>query len=183
MIFDTFSFYARFNGTILKSRLDAVLSFGSHPYFEERRKTREQKQTKCRLAFPVGALIVNYRQADESQYKSNAKRVPKFALNCDGYLTGIYPINENGWCYGDIPHSNDLLVFYNQLETTNDGVVGGFLEMWVAPGRLKEKDIILQMLDDGLLDDELDAMRKKATPEPHPYINSEDSYQISNQDV
>lgn len=164
---NTFTDYIKFEHTATKTkwRLDAIVAKLTHRYFEQRRKSKAQKETPLRSAYPQGALILNYSKTDRIEAKEQRKADYCLSINSE-HLSSIYPFGENGFSYGDIPGTNDVLIFKDNLEISTKGIIGGSLEIWIAPNQLKAKQLLLQMVDEGYLDDELELLRQEAKDEP-----------------
>ena len=68
--------------------------------------------------------------------------------------------------YGDFRGTTDALLFvFHNLNVIN-GVTqqGSVIEVFVARGKSKDRVPLFEMLSDGELDDEMNELRKKASP-------------------
>ena len=132
--------YYKFEKTALLSgtRMDCVASTKSYPEFEDKRKTRGNKQTAKKDANYIGSLTCYYGD------------VPDVTLP---------------YAFGDAQGTADaiLFVFGDNFGVTdgrvNQGVV---MEMFICRGQSKNCQALYNLLCDGGLDDEIEAMRSKA---------------------
>jgi hypothetical protein len=148
-----------------KTRLDCVASTMSYPPLEEKRMTRANKPTEKRDGCNVGDLLVYLGDVPE-QFSGNAHRKADKNLTIKGNnLSSIFvPDPANNLGYGDVKGTSDALLFVMDLDVV-DGIIqnGGAMEIFVARGLSKNRVPLFNLLADGELDDELDALRKMAT--------------------
>lgn len=163
--------YYKFKRTATKSRtrMDCTASTQSYPELEERRATAAQKATPRRDAIEEGALIAHYVDVPKS-FRGDTNRRAGKALTIKGRnVTSIYVADpESGFAYGDFKGTDDALLFvFKDLNTIN-GIIqaGGVIEVFVARGQSKNRVPLYNLLSDGELDGELDALRARATPDP-----------------
>lgn len=153
--------------TKAKSRMDCTLSTHSYPEFEERTATRANKATDKRDATNVGDIIIYYGDVP-TQYGGDVHRKADKSISIKGKnLSSVYvPDVTKPLGYGDFKGTTDALLFVFHNLNVIDGVIqdGSTIEVFVARGKSKDRVPLFELLSDGSLDDEMEALRQQATP-------------------
>lgn len=158
--------------TISKTRLDCVASSKSYPVFEEKRSSRNTAASNKTCAVVVGGLTAGYLRPE--YVKAAGARKPEFALRMGsgkGHITSIFkPSPKTSAGYGNVKNTADALLFvFSGFEVVNGAPsVGGVMEIFVARGMANDELAIFWAFLDGELDEELEALRGKATQDPTP---------------
>ena len=160
--------YYKFEKTALLSgtRMDCVASTKSYPEFEDKRKTRGNKQTAKKDANYIGSLTCYYGDVPD-RFGSDARRKADKSVSIGGKnLSSVYvPDVTLPYAFGDAQGTEDaiLFVFGDNFGVTdgrvNQGVV---MEMFICRGQSKNCQALYNLLCDGGLDDEIEALRRKA---------------------
>ena len=158
--------YYRFKKIALKSkmRLDCVASTKSYPELEEKRATRTTKESSKFDATSVGDLVVYYGNVPD-RYNGDVHRKADKAISVKGKnLSSVYvPDPESGFAYGDFKGTKDALLFCINIEAIDGKIqAGGTLEVFIARGKSKDRVPLYNVLCDGGLDEEMEALRQQA---------------------
>lgn len=159
--------YYRFEKVALKSklRMDCTASTHSYQEFEEKRATKATDATAKRDATEVGCLVVYFGDVPDN-FGGNVHRKADKALTIKGQnLSSIFvPDPESGFAYGDFKGTNDALLFVFQNLNTVDGRIqaSGGIEVFVARGKSKDRVPLYNLLTDGGLNEEMEALREQA---------------------
>lgn len=158
--------YYRFKKIALKSkmRLDCVASTKSYPELEEKRATRTTKESSKFDATSVGDLVVYYGNVPD-RYNGDVHRKADKAISVKGKnLSSVYvPDPESGFAYGDFKGTKDALLFCINIEVIDGKIqAGGTLEVFIARGKSKDRVPLYNVLCDGGLDEEMEALRQQA---------------------
>lgn len=159
--------YYRFEKIALKSkmRLDCVASTGSYPELEEKRATKATKESNTRDATNVGNLVIYFGDVPE-RFGGNVHRKADKAISVKSQnLSSVYvPDPESGFAYGDFRGTKDALLFCFKDLSVIDGAVqaGGVIEVFIARGKSKDRVPLYNVLCDGGLDEEMEALRQQA---------------------
>ncbi len=159
--------YYRFEKVALKSKLRMDSTASTHGYqpFEEKRARTATKESAKRDATEIGALVAYYGDVP-SNFGGNVHRKAGKALTIKGQnLSSIYvPDPESGLAYGDFKGTEDALLFVFRDLNTIDGRIqeGGVIEVFVARGKSRDRVPLYNMLSDGELDEEMEALREQA---------------------
>ena len=130
-----------------KLRMDCIASTGSYDPFE----TRANKTREKRFKFYFGDT--------PEQFKGEAKRKSGMAITDTSNITSVYaPDLENPLRgYGDMKGTQDALLFLFAEDYKS-------VEVFVARGLRNESVNLFIKYADGELDEEIEALRKRATP-------------------
>lgn len=158
--------YYRFErvATKSKTRMDCTLSTHSYPEFEERTITRTLEANERRDAVEAGQIIVylTSKQFGGDPARSTDRSISIKSKN----LSSVYVTDpRQPYAYGDFRGTTDaLLIVFNGM-AAQDGCIlpGAVMEVFVARGMAHNRTGLCNMLADGLLDDEAEALRKAAT--------------------
>lgn len=159
--------YYKFERVAIKSktRLDCTASTRSYPEFEEKRTTRAARATEKKDGTSIGDLIVYFGNVPDS-FGGNVQRKADKSLTIKGKnLSSIYvPDVQSGLGYGDVKGTTDALLFMFHDFSVTDGKVqaGAVLEVFIARGKSKDRIALFNVLTDGELDEEIEALRKQA---------------------
>lgn len=136
--------------TDAKSRFDVVKSTGSYDLFE-RSLINKQK-------FNVGGLSFNCtKRPDRWKGKKTDLAITKGSQN----ITSIKrPNPETNFAYGDINGTNDGCIIVFNTDFKEVGISD--IEMFIARGLRNDTTPLWDLLIDGELIDEMEALRKKA---------------------
>ncbi len=165
-----FTDYYKFEKVALKSksRMDCTFSTHSYPEFEARAVTKATKATKRSDATNVGDIVFYYHDVPPTFKCDTHRKADKCFTTRDSYnISSIYVPDVNKHVgYGDVNGEEDALLFvFHDLSVVNGAVQkGSVIEIFVARGKNKECGSLFVMFSDGEFDDELDELRKKATP-------------------
>lgn len=160
--------YYKFEKTALlaKSRLDCVASTKSYPEFEEKRKTRANKQTEKRDANYVGGLSFYYMNVPEGYGNDNRRKADKSITIGSKNLSSVYvPDVTLPYAFGDVQGTTDaiLFVFGDTFGVVNGEVIqGAVLEVFICRGQSNNCQALYNLLCDGGLDSEIETMRERA---------------------
>lgn len=157
------------------TRMDCVASTKSYPEFEDKRKTRGNKQTAKKDANYIGGLTCYYCNVPES-FGNNAKRKTDKSISIGSKnLSSVYvPDVALPYAFGDVQGTTDaiLFVFGNSFGVTDGRVYqGGLIEMFICRGQSKNCQALYNLLCDGGLDGEIEAIRKQAVVDFLPLQN------------
>lgn len=151
--------------TKAKTRLDCTRSTKSYPELEMSRATKETRATDKKDATKIGSLVVYYGNISEN-FGGDIHRKADKSLTIKGKnMSSVFvPDIETNLAYGDYKGTADALLFVFQGFTVLNGVIqaGGQLEIFVARGRSKDRVPLYNLLADGQLDDEIEALRRAA---------------------
>ena len=160
--------YYKFEKTALKAkyRLDCVASTKSYPEFEGRRRTKASKATAKRDANFVGSLVFSYGVQCED-WKQDRRRKTDHCITVGSMnVSSIYvPDVTLPYAFGDVQGTTDAILFvFDDNFGVTDGRVnqGAVMEMFICRGQSKNCQALYNLLCDGGLDDEIEAMRNKA---------------------
>ena len=148
-----------------KTRLDCVASTESYPEFEEKRSTRQTRETEKRDGLAIGDLIVYFGDVPEVFGGSVHRKADK-ALTIKGKnLSSIFvPDPSNNFAYGDVRGTADALIFvFKGFDLVNGEIKkGAVLQVIVARGKSKDRIPLYNLLCDGALDDEMEDLKERA---------------------
>ena len=152
--------------TISKHRMDCTVSTGGYTAFEQLRKVKAQRATEKRDAINVGDLIV-YWGLPIIQTKTDRKRKADRSITSgDGNISSVYNFQyrEDLWyAYGDVKGTTDALLFIYKIEEPSATIqAGSFIEVFIARGKSNECNALCNLLLDGELEEEMNALRKLA---------------------
>ena len=159
--------YYRFErvATKSKTRLDCTASTATYPEFEEKRSTKATRATEKRDATNIGDLVMYYGNVPE-QFGDRARRKAdkSITMKCRNLSSVYVPDPRNNYAYGDVKGTADalLFVFDGFGVADNEILSGSVLEIFVARGKSKDRVALYNLLSDGELDDDMDALRKRA---------------------
>lgn len=137
-------------GTKSKSRMDCTLSTKSYPDLESLRNK-------------AGKLFFYFHDLPE-HFKANAKRKADKAITKTKSISSVYlPEITLPLGYGDIKGTQDALVFVFSEDFTT-------MDVFVARGQRNNKTGLYNLLADGELDEEIEAMKKQAQTEMEPEL-------------
>ena len=162
--------YYRFEKTAQKAklRMDCTASTKSYPEFEGKRATTFTAPTAKRDATRIGSLVVYYGDLSPN-VKVEAHRKADKGISIKGkHLSSVFvPDPESGLAYGDFHNTSDALLFLFQGLNVIDGRIqeGGVIEVFVARGKSKDSIPLYNLVSDGELDEEIQALREKAQKE------------------
>jgi len=115
----------------------------------------------------IGDLILYYCPNNERIGKARQRQADYTITMGRAHLTSVYtPDLQSGWAYGDMQGTSDLLIMRPQMSIV-DGAIqqGGKLEIIIARGRATQAMAVYNEVVDGLLDEEIEALRTAATDE------------------
>ncbi len=171
----TLTDYYRFErlATKSKTRMDCTASTQSYPEFEEKRATKGVKESESHDETVAESLVVYYGGVPDG-FGGNVHRKAGKALTLKSKnLSSIFvPDPRSGLGYGDVRDTGDALLFvFKNLNTVN-GVIqaGGVIEMFVARGKANDSAALYNLLSDGELDDEIEALRGQARAEKARFL-------------
>ena len=148
-----------------KTRLDCVASTESYPEFEEKRSTRQTRETEKRDGLAIGDLIVYFGDVPEVFGGSVHRKADKSLTIKGKNLSSIFvPDPSNNYAYGDVRGTADALIFvFRGFDLVNGEIKkGASLQVFVARGKSKDRIPLYNLLCDGALDDEMQDLRDKA---------------------
>jgi len=155
--------------TTAKTRLDCVASTKSYTRFEEKR-ARQCKRANVRTgAIIAGGLIARYQNKPKYLKAQRQRQGDSSIAMGNEHISSIFePDPKAGAGWGDVKNTADaLLVIYHDFELINGAAPkGAVIELFVARGQSRNAENILFGFIDGLYDEELEALRKRATPDP-----------------
>lgn len=154
-------------GTISKTRIDCTASTMGYEPLERMRSSKFLRRTDKRDGCNVGDLFCYFGDVPE-QFGGDARRRADRALTKSRNISSVYvPDPASGLAYGDMKGTSDALLFVFQNAEVADGRLsdGAVIELFVARGLAKDRLALYNELADGLLDDELIALRVQAIPE------------------
>ena len=158
--------FERKPGTVSKLRIDCTASTKSYDPLENKRATKQLKPGK-RDGCNIGDLFVYFGDVPE-QFGGDARRKADKALTKTKNISSIYvPDPQSSYAYGDMKGTADALLFVFHDAGVTDGRLndGAVIEIFVARGLAKDRMALYNELADGLLDDEIAALRERAVTE------------------
>ncbi len=154
--------------TKTKTRLDCVASTGNYPELEEKRARKEIRASERMDATPVGSLVA-YLTIVPDHFGGNvhAKADRTLTMGSKNVSSIYVPDARMNYGFGDFKGTADALLFIFHDVAIVDGALqsGGTLEVFIARGKSRDKMNLYNLLADGVLDDELNELRGRATPE------------------
>lgn len=159
--------FERKPGTVSKLRIDCTASTKSYDPLENKRATKQLRRTDKRDGCSVGDLFVYFGDVPE-QFGGDARRKADKALTKTKNISSIYvPDPQSSYAYGDMKGTADALLFVFHNAGVTDGRLndGAVVEIFVARGLAKDRMALYNELADGLLDDEITALRERVTSE------------------
>lgn len=148
-----------------KSRMDCTVSTFSYPEFEEKRSTKAYRQTENRDGMEVGSLVMYYGRVSDN-FKEEAQRKAGMSITMKGKnLSSVFvPDPTSPYGYGDVSGTSDAILFILNDVNVVDGAIlsGAKIEVFIARGKSKDRVPIYNLLSDGELDEEMEALRNKA---------------------
>ncbi len=149
-----------------KGRMDCTASTGSYPEFEDKRATRETRETEKRDATLLGSLIIYFGDVPEAFGGSIHRKADKSITIKGKNLSSVYvPDPNTNFGYGDVRGTSDaILLVFDGVQVVN-GVIqsGGIIEVFVARGKSKDRIPLYNILTDGELDEEMSQLRTAVT--------------------
>lgn len=157
-----------------KLRIDCVASSGSYPQLEALRAKREIRKTEKRDGCKIGNLSLFI--GDNTYTKAGTDRKADLALSKTFHISSIYcPEPELPYWYGDFKGTADALLFIQNAKFVDGRIqAGAVIECFVCRGQRNNRASLYNLLADGELDDEIEAIRKASNPEgeqPEPQLN------------
>ncbi|MBQ0063718.1 MAG: hypothetical protein KBS94_06810 [Prevotella sp.] len=140
---------------------------------ERARATKAKAGTEKQDAIKVGSLRIYHNRTPE-HYGVNSARKPAYSVTLGGKnLSGAYIPStefENPTCFigwGDVKGTSDLIVFVFSAFEVIDGRVsdGAMLEMFIARDYAQHFRNVLDAVQDGCLDEEMNLLRGTAGAE------------------
>lgn len=168
MIFTDYYYLGHLVGAKSKSRMDCVASTKSYPPFEEKRSPKAARKTEKRDGYNVGDLFCHLSKVKDTPFGGDVKRKADLALTRTKNISSIFvPDIQSNFGYGDMKGTTDALIFNLQGIDMKDGkpTEGGYIEVFVARGYAKNCIALYNEVIDGLLDEEMNALRNKAIKE------------------
>ena len=165
--------YYRFERVAIKAkhRMDCTASTESYPEFENRRVTKAQRKTEKRDAIKIGDLIIYWGAPGHIKADKERKPDRSITIKSDN-LSGVYNWSCDGDCwfaYGDFNGTADALLFIYKVKEVNSTIQeGSVIEIFVARGKANECNTLCNDYSDGVLDDEMNYLRKQATGTEKP---------------
>jgi len=161
--------------TKAKLRLDCTASTGSYPEFEEKRATKATRATEKRDATNVGDLVIYFGDVPDN-FGGNVHRKADKGITIKGKnLSSVYvPDPQSGFAYGDFRGTADALLFVFHDCSVVDGRLqaGAIIEVFIARGESKNRVPLYNLLSDGELDEEMEALRQHAVTKPAATIEA-----------
>lgn len=150
-----------------KMRLDCIASTHSYPEFENRASIKAQRETDKKDAIKEGDILIYYHNVP-AQFGGNVHRKADKSISIRGEnLSSIYvPDITKPLGFGDFKNTMDALLFIFKNFKVINGVVqqGSIIEIFVARGKSKDRGALFELFSDGGLDEEINELRKRATP-------------------
>ena len=148
--------YYRFEKIARKSkmRMDCTASTGTYPEFECRRAAKSLKETEKRDAVCAGDLLIYYGDIP-GHFGGDVHR------KADKHIS----IGGVNFAYGDFKGTSDALLFvFHNLEVVNGAVMpGAVIEVFVARGKSRDRIALYNLLCDGELDEDMQALRSRVS--------------------
>lgn len=150
------------------TRMDCEASTKSHPFMEDLRGTRTCKETEKSDALNKGDLKI-YVVKTPANFDCTTERKADLSVTIGRKnLSQIYkPVDSLNmpFAYGDVNGTSDAIIFVlRDLQTINGRIKqGAVLEVFVCRGMLNNQVALYNMACNGELDEEMEAMREKAT--------------------
>lgn len=159
--------YYRFERVASKSktRMDCTISTWSYPEFEEKRSAKAYKQTERRDETCVGALVMYYGGVPENFGEKAQRKADKSITMKGKNLSSVFvPDPTSSYAYGDVKGTSDAILFIMDNVQVVDGAIqaGAKIEIFIARGKSKDRVPIYNLLADGELDEEIEALRHHA---------------------
>lgn len=156
MILTDYYRFEKFPNQRSKTRIDCTASTGSYDPLEAFRNKDGD------LFLYIG---------DNTHTKAGKKRKTDLALSRTAHITSVYnpDLNLPYW-YGDMKGTTDTFLFFHQnAKFINGGIqAGAVIEIFVARGQRGNRNQLYNTLCDGVLDDEMNYLRKQATGTEKP---------------
>nr|WP_294075795.1 hypothetical protein [Prevotella sp. UBA4952] len=162
MILTDYYRFERIKGTKAKLRIDCTASTGSYESLEEKRAVKALRHTDKRDGCNVGDLFCYYGDVPQT-FGGNVHRKADKALTKTKNISSIYiPDPQSNLGYGDMKGTADALLFiFHNAEVVNGKLNdGAVIEIFVARGMARDKAGLYNELSDGMLDDEIEKLRK-----------------------
>ncbi len=163
MILTDYYRFERLKGTKAKLRIDCTASTRSYEPFEEKRSMKALRHTDKRDGCNVGDLFCYFGDVPKTFGGSVHRKADK-ALTKSKNISSIYvPEPQSNLGYGDMKGTTDALLFiFHDAEVANGRLKdGAVIEIFVARGMARDKAGLYNELSDGMLDDEIEALRQK----------------------
>ena len=136
--------------TDAKSRFDITASTGEYDFFESLLSNKRK--------FNVGGLSFNFVPQPETH---GGKRVDYILCKGSHSITKVFRPNlENNLAYGDINGSNDGCVIIFNPDYKETGITA--IEILIARGLRNDTNSLWDLVTDGDLMEEVEALRKQA---------------------
>jgi len=147
--------------TKAKHRLDCTASTESYLPFEEKRITKAQRETEHRDKTNIGDLVI-YLVDVPGRFGGDVHRKADKSITIKGKnLSSVYvPDITKGYAYGDVKGTDDALLFVFENFSLCSGAIepNSTIKVYVARGQARNKNALCDLLFDGGLDDELEAL-------------------------
>jgi len=145
MILTDYYKFEKVPGGKSKLRIDCTASTKSYPEFEGMRNKH-------------GKLFVYWGDVPDG-FGGNVHRKADKAITKERNISSVYvPDVTSGKAHGDVRETEDaILIIFNSDQTQ--------IEIFIARGYKNNRVAVWQMLEDGELDDEVDALRSKSVTE------------------
>lgn len=157
--------YYKFERLATKSklRMDCTASTESYQEFEDRRATKSNRATEKRDATDIGSLVIYFGNVPDN-FGGNVHRKADKSLTIKGKnISSIYVPNiEICMGFGDFRETTDALLFLFSNDYTANNTPPRVIEVFVARGQKNNRNALYNLLSDGQLDDEIEALRKRA---------------------
>lgn len=134
-----------------KMRIDCTTSTGSYNQFESLRNKQ-------------GDLFMYL--GDNTHTQAGKERKADLALTKTTHISSVYnPDIERPFWYGDMKGTTDAFLFVHNNFALIDGrvQVGAIIELFIARGQRNNRNALYNLLADGELDNEIQALRSQVT--------------------
>ncbi len=149
-----------------KTRMDCVESTRSYPAFEEKRNTKEIRETEKRDACRTGALYMRITDIPDCYKMSARRKADKILSMKTKSVSSLYiPDASVPYGYGDAKETSDALLFIFDGFEEVDGCLHGEVEVFVCRGNAHNKQNLYTNLVEGYLDEEIERARGRAVKE------------------
>lgn len=150
------------------TRMDCEASTKSHPFLERYRGTTTRKGTEKSDALNKGDLKIYVGKTPANFDCTTSRKADLSVTIRNENLSQIYRPNlESPYAYGDVKGTSDAIIFkLSGFQTINGNIEqGAVLEMYIFRGLVNNALALYNMACNGELDEEMEALRKKATPD------------------
>lgn len=152
------------------TRMDCEASTKSHSFMEDYRGTRTTRKTEKCDANNVGDLKV-YVQKTPAKFDCTSERRADLNVTIrKKNVSQIFrPIDslDKSFAFGDVNGTPDAIIFrLKDFETINGRIkAGAILELFICRGMVNNIQALYNMACNGELDEEMEMMRRSATPD------------------